>query len=84
MLPPYAWPQLFFSCWFRPIDGRLPSQCNYMRGPDDFEMHLVFFSTFEELLLPVNQDVQAVPYSNTVRGSLEEYAGQGSPVSLVA
>ena len=47
----YARPQLFFSCWFRPVDGRPPSQGNYTRGPDDFEMHLVFFSTFEELKL---------------------------------
>jgi len=48
----YARPQLFFSCWFRPADGRPSSQGNYTRGPDDFEMHLVFFSTFEELKLP--------------------------------
>ena len=48
----YARPQLFFSCWFRPADGRPPSQGNYTRGPDDFEMHLVFFSTFEVLKLP--------------------------------
>ena len=53
----YARPQLFFSCWFRPADGRPPSQGNYTRGPDDFEMHLVFFSTFEELKLPVRSPI---------------------------
>ena len=42
----YARQQLFFTCWFRPMDGRQPSQGNYTIGPDDFEMQLVFFSTF--------------------------------------
>ena len=41
----YARLQLFFTCWFRPMDGRPPSQANYTIGPDDFEMELVFFST---------------------------------------
>ncbi len=45
---PEARPQLFFLCWFRPMEGRQPSQGNYIIGPDDFEMQLVFFSTFEE------------------------------------
>jgi hypothetical protein len=48
----YARPQLFFSCWFRPTGGRPPTQGNYTIGPDDFQMELVFFSTFEELQLP--------------------------------
>ena len=48
----YARQQLFFKCWFRPMDGRLPSQGNYTIGPDDFQMELVFFSTFEALQLP--------------------------------
>ena len=48
----YARPQLFFTCWFRPMGGRPPSQGNYTIGPDDFQMELVFFSTFEELQLP--------------------------------
>ena len=47
----YARPQHFFKCWFRPMDGRQP-QSNYTIGPDDFEMQLVFFSTFKELQLP--------------------------------
>jgi len=36
----YARPQLFFTCWFRPMDGRPPSQGNYTIGPDDFEMQV--------------------------------------------
>ena len=39
----YARPQLFFSCWFRHMEGRPPSQGNYTIGPDVFEMELVFF-----------------------------------------
>jgi hypothetical protein len=37
----YARQQLFFTCWFRPMDCRQPSQSNYTIGPDDFEMKLV-------------------------------------------
>ena len=48
----FARPQLFFTCWLRPIDGRPPRNINYSRGPDDVEVHLVFFSTFEALDLP--------------------------------
>ena len=40
----YARQQLFFKCWFRPMDGRPPSQGNYTIGPDDFEMELVFLA----------------------------------------
>ena len=41
-----------FAPWMAGRRLRPPSQDNYTRGPDDFEMHLVFFSTFEELKLP--------------------------------
>ncbi len=51
----YARPQLYFSCLFRPVDGRPPCQGDYTRGPDDFEMQqplqLVVFSTFKVLKL---------------------------------
>ncbi len=50
----YARQQLFLTCWFRPMDGRPPGQGNYTIGPDDFEMELVFFSTFKELKLPAS------------------------------
>ncbi len=51
----YAREQLFFTCWFRPMGGRPPSQGSYTIGPNNFQMELVFFSrrsTFEELQLP--------------------------------
>ena len=49
----YARPQLFFTCVLRPKDGRLPKNRTYKTGPDDIIYTLVFFSTFEELKLPI-------------------------------
>ena len=50
----YARPQLFFTCYLRPKNGRLPKNPRYKHGPDDVFHHLVFFSTFEELKLPIS------------------------------
>jgi hypothetical protein len=33
--------------------GRLPRNTSYRIGPDDLLLNLVFFSTFEELKLPI-------------------------------
>jgi hypothetical protein len=49
----YVRPQLFFTCVLRPKDGRLPKNRTYKTGPDDIVYTLVFFSTFEELKLPI-------------------------------
>jgi hypothetical protein len=49
----YARPQLFFTCHLRPKHGRLPKNPSYRTGPDDLLFNLVFFSTFEELKLPI-------------------------------
>ena len=49
----YASPQLFFTCVLQPKDGRLPKKRTYKTGPDDIVYTLVFFSTFEELKLPI-------------------------------
>ena len=46
-------PQLFFSCHLRPKGGRLPKNASHKIGPDDLRYDLVFFSTFEELVLPI-------------------------------
>ena len=46
-------PQLFFSCQLRPKGGRLPKNGSHKIGPDDLRYDLVFFSTFEELALPI-------------------------------
>jgi len=45
-------PQLFFACYLRPIGGRPPKRANYIYGPDDIKVQLVFFSTFEPVALP--------------------------------
>ena len=49
----YARPQLFFKCTLRPKDGRQPKNPTYRYGPDGILYYLVFFSTFEELTLPI-------------------------------
>ena len=48
-----ARPQLFFSCHLRPKGGRMPKTSCHKTGPDDLGYDLVFFSTFEELKLPI-------------------------------
>ena len=50
----YARPQLFFQCYLRPSGGRQPKNQSYKIGPDDLMYNLVFFSTFEELELPIH------------------------------
>ena len=50
----YARPQLLFTCYLRPKDGRPLKNRTYRCGPDDLPYHLVFFSTFEELKLPIS------------------------------
>jgi hypothetical protein len=49
----YARPQLFFRCTLCPTNGRQPKNPTYRSGPDDLSYNLVFFSTFEELTLPI-------------------------------
>ncbi len=48
-----ASPQLLFTCFLCPKDGRLPKNRTYKNGPDDVQYTLVFFSTFEQLKLPI-------------------------------
>ena len=50
----YARPQLFFTCHLRPAGARPPKNPSYKIGPDDLLFQLVFFSTFEELHLPIH------------------------------
>ena len=50
----YARPQLLFTCYLRPTGGRPPKNANYRNGPDGRCYHLVLFSTFEELKLPIS------------------------------
>ena len=50
----YARPQLLFTCYLRPSCVRPPKNASYRCGPDDLCYHLVLFSTFEELNLPIH------------------------------
>ena len=52
-----ARPQLFFSCHLRPKGGRMPKTGCHKTGPDDLRYDLVFFSTFEELKLPITRQI---------------------------
>ena len=47
-----ARPQLFFTCFLRPVGGRRPKREMDTYGPDDIRVDLMFFSTFEDLDLP--------------------------------
>jgi hypothetical protein len=57
--PGYARPQLLFTCYLRPKGGRPPKNRTYSCGPDDLHYHLVFFSTFEELKLPISGPMES-------------------------
>ncbi len=46
-------PLLLFTCYLRPTGGIPPKNANYRYCPDDLCYNLVFFSTFEELKLPI-------------------------------
>ncbi len=48
--------QLFFTCHMRPTGGRPPKNPSYRIGPGYllFSLNLVFFSTVEELNLPIH------------------------------
>jgi hypothetical protein len=48
-----ALPLLFFSCHLRLTGGRKPKDRRHKTGPYNLRYNLVFFSTFEELILPI-------------------------------
>jgi hypothetical protein len=50
----YALPQLFFKCHLCPPGAWSPKNPLYKICPDDLLFNLVFFSTFEELNLPIH------------------------------
>ena len=53
-------PQLFFSCHLRPKRGRQRKSPNYTYGADDIQVQLVFYSTFEPVVLPGGGTMEAV------------------------
>ena len=44
-----ARPQLFFTCFLRPVGGRPPKPAMDTYGPNNIRVDLVLFSTFEDL-----------------------------------
>ena len=44
---------LFFCCHLRPRGALLPRRANYTYGPDDIQVQLVFYSTFERRIEPM-------------------------------
>ena len=53
-------PQLFFSCHLRPRGAQLPRRANYTYCPDDIQFQLVFYSTFEPMVLPGGGPMEAM------------------------
>ena len=53
-------PQLFFSCHLRRRGARLLRRANYTYGPDDIQVQLVFYSTFEPMVLPGGGPMEAM------------------------
>ncbi len=73
----YARPKLFFSCHLRPTGGRPPKNLSYRIGPDYLLFHLVFFSTFEDLKLPIHGPMEDA-------GVLKLYEPSPTPCLYVA
>ena len=72
----HARPQLFFRYLLRPSDGRPPKNQSWTSGPDDIEVCLVFFSTFEELKLPATGPMD--------RATTKLYEPSPTPILYVA
>ena len=53
-------PQLFFLCHLRSRGARLQRRPNYTYGPDDIHVQLVFYSTFEPMILPGGGPMEAM------------------------
>ena len=53
-------PQLFFSCHLRPRGARLPRMANYTYCQDEIQVQLVFYSTFEPMVLPIGGPMDAM------------------------
>ena len=73
-----ARPQLFFTCFLRPVDGRPPKRAmdSDTYGPDDIRADLVLFSTFEDLDLPGSGPMET-------RGVTKYYEPSPTPILYV-
>jgi hypothetical protein len=67
----YAHLQLLFTCYLCPNGGRPPKNKIYSCCPDDLLYHLVFFSTFEELKLPISLLMESAGVTRLYKPSQE-------------
>ena len=42
----FARPQLYFTCYLRPTNGRMPKNSNYKAGPGIYKYILVYHSSY--------------------------------------
>ncbi len=54
----YARLQLLFTSYLRPKDGRAQKNAHYRHCPGDIPYHMAFFSTFEEVKLPISRQME--------------------------
>ena len=52
--------QLFFCCHLLPRGAQLLRRADYTYGPDDIQVQLVFYSTFEPMVLPGGGPMEAM------------------------
>ncbi len=55
----YARLQLLFTCYLRPTGERPPKNASYRCCPDGLRYYMVFFSTIEELKLPISWPMES-------------------------
>ena len=79
-------PQMFFSCHLRPRGAQLPRRSNYTYCPDDIQVQLESYSTFEPMVLPMGgpmdamgvlraEAVRALTHAHSVCGPRRQCAG---------
>ncbi len=87
-----AQPQLFFSCHLSPKGGRKPKDGRHKTSPDNLRYKLVFFSTFEELSLPIKGPMEGAGViklyepstTSSLCGSSHKHGGQNPPDALLS
>jgi hypothetical protein len=74
-----ALPQLILSCHLRPKGRRKPKDRRHKTGPHNLRYNLVFFSTFEELTLPIKG-----PMEDAASGVVKLHEPSPTPCLYVA
>jgi hypothetical protein len=57
----------------------LPKNCYHKTGPDDIKNNLVFFSTFEELVMPIKGPMEDAEVIKLYEPSPTHVVGRGKP-----